>query len=213
MPELKNNLLSIGQLQAKNLTIMFQSGKCKVFHPEKGLLMETDMAANRMFILNVVAQPNSSTCFNTVTEDEGYLWHCRYGHLGFKGLQTLDLKRMVTALPHLKSSTKTCRDCLVGKQHRESFPSHSTWRANHILQLVHADICGPINPEFNSGKRYFLTLTDDFSRKTWVYFLTAKSEALGAFKSFQIHVEKETSHVIKGLRTDRGGEFTSHEFT
>lgn len=44
------------------------------------------------------------------------------------------------------------------------------------------------------------------------YFLTAKSEALGAFRSFQIHVEKETSHAIKGLRTDRGGEFTSNEF-
>ena len=30
--ELKNNLLSIGQLQEKRLTILFQHGKCKVFH-------------------------------------------------------------------------------------------------------------------------------------------------------------------------------------
>lgn len=38
VPELKNNLLSIGQLQEKGLTILFQHGKCKIFHPEKGKL-------------------------------------------------------------------------------------------------------------------------------------------------------------------------------
>ena len=39
-----------------------------------------------------------------------------------------------------------------------------------------------------------------------------KSEALVVFKSFKIHVEKETNSFIRVLRTDRGGEFTSQEF-
>ena len=77
---------------------------------------------------------------------------------------------------------------------------------------MHADICGPIKPISNSKKRYFLTFIDDFSRKTWVYFLVEKSEAFAVFKSFKIYVEKETSSFIKCLRTDRGGEFTSEEF-
>ncbi|KAI5316235.1 hypothetical protein L3X38_045411 [Prunus dulcis] len=54
---------------------------------------------------------------------------------------------------------------------------------------------------------------DDFSRKTWVYFLVEKSEAFGTFKFFKSRVEKETGAFIRSLRTDRGGEFTSHEFT
>ena len=53
--ELKNNLLSIGQLQEKGLTILFQSGKCKVFHPERGLIMDTKMSSNRMFIPHAIS--------------------------------------------------------------------------------------------------------------------------------------------------------------
>ncbi|KAA8549201.1 hypothetical protein F0562_000885 [Nyssa sinensis] len=95
MPELKNNLLSIGQLQEKRLTILFQNGKCKVFHPERGLIMETKMSSNRMFMLYAISQPIASTCFNTIIEDMVQLWHYRYGHLSFKGLKTLQQKKMV----------------------------------------------------------------------------------------------------------------------
>jgi hypothetical protein len=34
IPELKNNLLSIGQLQQKELTIVFKKNACRVYHPE-----------------------------------------------------------------------------------------------------------------------------------------------------------------------------------
>jgi len=53
---------------------------------------------------------------------------------------------------------------------------------------------------------------DDYSRKTWVYFLHAKSETFSAFKSFKARVEKEVNASIIFLRTDRGGEFTIEEF-
>jgi transposase InsO family protein len=101
----------------------------------------------------------------------------------------------------------------MGKQRRYSFPKVSIWRASGILQLVHADICGPINPISNSKKRYLLTFIDDFSRKTWVYFLVEKSEAFVVFKHYKAKVEKETGACIRALRTDRGGEFTSQDFT
>ena len=110
----------------------------------------------------------------------------------------------MNGLPQLKSPLRLCKDCLVGKQQRYSFPRKSTWRASQILQLVHADICGPIKPISNSKKRYLITFTDDFSRKTWVYFLIEKSEAFVVFKRFKIHVEKETNSFIRALRTDRG---------
>ena len=64
---------------------------------------------------------------------------------------------MVNGLPHLKSPIKLCEDCLVGKQHRDPFPKKSKWRATQILQLVHADICGPIKPMSNSKKRQLTT--------------------------------------------------------
>ena len=35
IPELKNNLLSLGQLQEKGLAILIRDGTCKVYHPKK----------------------------------------------------------------------------------------------------------------------------------------------------------------------------------
>ncbi|KAH7531134.1 hypothetical protein JRO89_XSUnG0015600 [Xanthoceras sorbifolium] len=49
--KLQNNLLSIGQLQEHNLAILIQHGECKIYHHERGLIMQTQMSANRMFIL------------------------------------------------------------------------------------------------------------------------------------------------------------------
>ena len=53
---------------------------------------------------------------------------------------------------------------------------------------------------------------DNFSRKTWVYFLKEKSQAFEAFKIFKSMVEKEKGLKIKSMRSDRGGEFLSKEF-
>ena len=60
--------------------------------------------------------------------------------------------------------------------------------------------------------KYFLLFIDDFSRKTWVYFLKEKSEVFDVFKKFKAFVEKQSGFNIKAMRFDRSGEFTSKEF-
>jgi len=214
IPELKNNLLSIGQLQEKGLSILISNGSCKVFHTTRGLIMKTEMSGNRMFYVTASLTPTKSLCLQTetVSAKEAYLWHCRFGHLNYKALSTLANSEMVVGLPTLTQPQNTCHTCLTGKQSRRSFPSQSSWRASKRLQLVHSDICGPIQPASHSDKRYFLSFIDDFTRKTWVYFLHEKSEALAVFKNFKARVEKEAEAYIMCLRTDRGGEFLSNEF-
>ena len=58
---------------------------------------------------------------------------------------------------------------------------------------------GPIKPRSNRNKRYFPSFIDDFTRKTWIYFLHEKSKAFAMFRTFKPCV-------------DRGGELTSNEF-
>jgi transposase InsO family protein len=88
----------------------------------------------------------------------------------------------------------------------------SNWRATEKLQLIHADLCGPISPISNSNKRYIICFIDNFTRKAWTYILVEKSEALVMFKRFKSYVEKEVEGYIKCLRTDRRGKFTLLEF-
>ncbi|GMY24007.1 Retrovirus-related Pol polyprotein from transposon TNT 1-94 [Fagus crenata] len=80
------------------------------------------MSANRMFILLARILLKAPTCFQTILEDNTHLWNCKYGHLSFKGLRTLQYKQMVKGLPQLKAPSKICTDCMVGKQHRDAIP-------------------------------------------------------------------------------------------
>jgi len=214
VPELRNNLLSLGQLQERGLAILIRDGTCKVYHPSKGAIMETNMSGNRMFFLLASKPQKNSLCLQTeeVMDKENHLWHCRFGHLNQEGLKLLAHKKMVIGLPILKATKEICAICLTGKQHRESMSKKTSWKSSTQLQLVHSDICGPITPISHSGKRYILSFIDDFTRKTWVYFLHEKSEAFATFKIFKASVEKEIGAFLTCLRTDRGGEFTSNEF-
>jgi hypothetical protein len=210
VPGLKTNLLSIGQLQQKQVTVIFKDDMCKVFHDDKGLLFTTSMSKNRMYVIS--APMIIPMCLKTAKQESTLLWHDRFAHLSFKGLSTLSKKQMVKGLPELEEVDEKCADCLTGKQHREIIPKQANWRASTKLELVHSDICGPINPQSNGGSRYFITFTDDYSRKTWVYLLKEKSGAFESFKNFKALVEKESGNSIQCLRTDRGGEYLSNTF-
>ena len=119
---------------------------------------------------------------------------------------------MVTGLPDITPLSEICESCVVVKHERESFPFGKSRKAQGILELVHSNICGPISPASNGNKKYFMTLVDDFSIKTWIYFLHTKSEAFDCFKNFCAMIKIETRRRVKALRTNRGGEFYSNEF-
>ena len=116
LPDLKNNLLSIGQLQEHNLGILIQNGECRIYHHERGLIMQTRMLANRMFIIlaeRIKSQEPISACFKATTKSQTNLWHRRYGHLHFKGLSTLSRKSMVTGMLPLSDLSSVCPTCMI----------------------------------------------------------------------------------------------------
>ena len=60
-----------------------------------------------------------------------------------------------------------------------------------------------------SGYVYYVSFIDDYSRKTWVYFLKSKDEVFGKFKEFKALIENLFERKIKILRLDNGVEYTS----
>ncbi|GJS21073.1 retrovirus-related pol polyprotein from transposon TNT 1-94 [Tanacetum coccineum] len=74
------------------------------------------------------------------------------------------------------------------------------------------DLWGPSQVESLRGKRYFLYIVDDYSRRVWVYILRFKHEAFGKFKEWKQLVENQTGRKVKKLRTDNGLEFCNQEF-
>ena len=97
---------------------------------------------------------------------------------------------MVDGILSINHPNQLCEACLLGKHERRSFPKETASRTSKLLKLVHNDVCGTIDPPSFVKRKYFLLIFNDFSRKTWVYFLKQKSEVFVAFKNFKALVEK-----------------------
>ena len=92
VPDLKHNLLSVGQLIEKGYKVLFEGASCKIYDrkPTRKLISEIYMTPNRMFPLTLrtanLSQPYAQ---NASTMNETMVWHTRFGHLPFQSLSLL----------------------------------------------------------------------------------------------------------------------------
>ena len=111
-----------------------------------------------------------------------FMWHCRLGHIGVKRMKNLHTNWLLEPLDF--ESPDTCEPCLIGKMNKTSF-SGTMERASDLLEITHADVCGPMSVDARSGYRYFLTFTDELSRYEYIYLMKRKSKTFEKFKQFQ----------------------------
>ena len=50
----------------------------------------------------------------------------------------------------------------------------------------------PMSSSSLSGYVYYVSFIDDFSRKTWIYFMKNKDEVFSKFKEFKALIENHT---------------------
>ena len=210
IPNLHNNIISIGQLSEEGNKVVIRGEYLWVYDKKEKLLMKVKRSQNRLYKL--IIESEIPKCLLSKTDEVSKLWHARLGHVNYQALSMMYKEGMVRGLPHVVQPTDVCTGCLMSKQTRKHVPTRSNFAASKVLELVHGDLCGPITPSTASGKRYIFLLVDDYSRVMWVYLLKSKGEAFTAFKNFRALVEDGVERKIKTFRTDRGGEFMSAEF-
>ena len=81
--------------------------------------------------------------------------------------------------------------------------------------MVHSSLYGLMSVPSIGGYIYYIIFVDDFSRKTWIYFLENNEsiDVLNKFKEFKSLIENLTSKMIKILRMDNGGEYIFEAFS
>ncbi|CAL0329743.1 unnamed protein product [Lupinus luteus] len=136
------------------------------------------------------------------------VWHNRLGHLSHEKMKLMqkdyaDIKCNKTHLP--------CHVCHLSKQRKLAY-SNSVSKSVRLFDLLHMDIWGPFSMTSTLGHRYFLTIVDDKSRFTWLYFLKTKSEVPGLIENFAALVGTQFGCKIKSIRSDNGKEFYMNEF-
>lgn len=101
-------------------------------------------------------------------------------------LNIADVKKLEVCNEGIKISNKendsVCKPCCEAKQKRFRFPTSNS-RAYELLEIIHTDLCGPMETPSAGGGKCFITFKDDFCRKVYVYILKNKLDILSVFKS------------------------------
>lgn len=213
VPQIGGNLISVKKLAEKGIKVTFYQNTCEIRSPEEKQIGFAD-AINNLYRLRV------KNSVNSVTTDNNYCihdWHRILGHRSMDAIRNIEKENIATGIK-LAECRKSCKNlancdvCIKGKLTRLPFPKESKYRSIENLQLIHSDLCGPMQTTTPSGKRYVLTFIDDFSRFTTIYLLKEKSETFQKFKEFYETTANKFGHKIKCLRSDRGGEYIDKNF-
>jgi hypothetical protein len=169
VPGIKKNLISLSTITDQNLKVEFFKNYCIV----KDLLdhfqtVAMGVRAGGLYKLDVTSKAHHALTSATMPTE--ILWHQRYGHINHPDLLLLQKNNMVEGLPMLKNEKVSCDGCALGKMHRDEFPSNPDKKKRDVLDLVHTDVCGPMQTRSLGGAFYFLLFIDDCTRYTWVYF-------------------------------------------
>ncbi|GAU35304.1 hypothetical protein TSUD_389290 [Trifolium subterraneum] len=99
VPNMKSNILSLGQLLEKGYDIQLKNNNLSIRDHSNKFIAKVPMSRNRMFVLNI--QNDVAQCLKMCYKEESWLWHLRFGHLNFGGLELLSKKEMVRGLPYI----------------------------------------------------------------------------------------------------------------
>ncbi|CAI7923161.1 unnamed protein product [Closterium sp. NIES-53] len=140
--------------------------------------------------------------------------HRRMGHVALPILQQLVKNEMVAGIRVKGGPDEVlgCPTCMQAKFTRYPFSS-SEATAKAPLDEVVMDVVGLLKLG-SAGAEYFLTIVDVYTHMTWVYVLSKKSDVAETVKTDWLPmVERQQDQLVKAIRTDRGGEFLSKEFS
>ena len=173
MPEIDQNLISVGQLLEDGHSLFFIDGICTIKN-DQGTPLFTAKMIKRCFSIEEKLDHMS---MNINATENSVLWHKRLGHVNYATVKKMAELKVVEGLPLIHELNEVCEACQLGKQARVKF-NKNAFRSTTKLQIVHSDVCGPMHNESLNAARYFVLFIDDFSRFCWVYSLKTKGEYL-----------------------------------
>ena len=193
-------------------------GNCYSFGNEKfSLFQNSNLVANgslsgydNLYLLDTIASFNESLHINTIgvkrkltVENSTSLWHKQLGHISKMRIERLMSNGILDPLDF--SYFDKCVNCIKGKQ--TNVRRFGANRSIDVLEFIHTDICGPFLKASWKSQQYFITFIDDFSRYGYLYLIYEKLQSLDVFKNYKAKVENQLDKRIKGVRSERGGEY------
>ncbi len=99
----------------------------------------------------------------------------------------------------------------MGKQHKAKIPKENSTKSTRKNESINSNLCSPFLEASLGRSKYIVVFTNDFNRKSWTFFLKAKSGTFEKFKNFKSMIE-DGKNKIRMSRIDRGGNLLFKEF-
>jgi hypothetical protein len=185
---------------------VFESNKCVI--SKFRIFVGKGYESGGLFRLSLV-DTCSKFVNHVVVNVKTNIWHSRLCHVNFGCMSRLIGLILISKFDMSKVQSVMC---VEAKQPRKS---HKAAVARELapLDLIHSDIYEMNEILTKGGKRYFITFIDDCTRFYYVYLMKTKDETLYYFKIYKTRVENQLEKKIKRLRSDRGREYFSNEFS
>lgn len=190
-PQMTKNLVSVRHISKEwSVKTECHENSCNIVDTHSGVTIMTAQIHSYLYLLDCSSAAGHTSDSVQVAakaspEDPVFLWHCCLDHLSLKRMQLILNGGMYREKPKFKlSGDLLCEACELSKSKRRNPKNSDPVQATELLSLVHTDLCGPMSTPLLGGARFFMAITDDWTRFTVIHFLRHKSEVFGKFVDY-----------------------------
>ena len=213
-PKMGITLISISKLDIAGFAALFHDKCCQIFSEKRKKLGEVPLTKG-LYCLKLARKPfvGLAKASDTLTMAE---IHLRLGHLAPEAIRKMLKDRTITGiiLDNAHATMGTCDSCEYAKTTRKPIGKLcDPPRGEKLSDEIHTDLWGPSPVKTSAHSWYYASFTDDYTWFTNLYLLKLKSDTFDSYLSYEAWLSTQHDTKIKHLRSDRGGEYMSEEFT
>jgi hypothetical protein len=207
------NLLLVSQLLEDDYEVRFKKGLSRVLDARGDLIFHIS-PFGQVFGADFSHSSGPSRCLLVGSSSSLWKWQRRLGHLSFDPLCSLSSLDLIQGLPKLKfEKDLVCHPCRHGKMIVASHSPVTKVMTSRPGELLHMDTVGLARVCSFGGRWYVLLVVDDFSRYSWVFFMTTKDEAFTHARDLILRLQNEfPKNAMRAIRSGNGTEFKSTQF-